>query len=287
MNLAKVKALVLDVDGVINGSLKCVNTPFPSNLVVGALQDFRKSGGNVVLCTSKGIYPIVEIVKKFELGGVHIADAGGIIFDAGNNEYTIESIPSNLVLKVINLLEGTNNYFEIYSEDNWYISDKFDNHYIKSHSELLRKLPLRLKSFSNFKKQVSKFLYFSEEDVQASNNQELVKLLSELDTKWTVSPVLSPANLLVITNKGISKQTALQKISKNYSIDLNYALGVGDHHSDWKFMSLCRYKGIMGNSTEELIDLAEKEDPSFVSIGKSVDEDGLLDILGKFNVLGN
>lgn len=285
MNLAKVKALVLDVDGVINGSLKGVNSPFPSNLVVSALQDFRKSGGRVILCTSKGVYPITEMVEKLALGGIHIADAGAIVFDADNNEYKVESIPKKLVQKVITLLEGTNNYFEIYSEHDWYILDKFKNRYIESHSDLLRKAPIRLKSFSDFKKQVSKFLYFSEEEVQGSNNQELITLLSELDTKWTVSPVLSPANLLVITNKGISKQSALQKLSKNYSIDLNYALGVGDHHSDWKFMSLCKYKGIMGNSTKELINLAEKEDQAVIAFGKTVDEDGLLDIIRNFNVI--
>jgi hydroxymethylpyrimidine pyrophosphatase-like HAD family hydrolase len=97
-----------------------------------------------------------------------------------------------------------------------------------------------------------------------------------------MSPVLQPANLMVITKKGVSKKDAVLKIAKDHSFDLSNSLGVGDHHSDWKFMSLCTYKGVMGNSTDKLKDLADQDDKA--CIGGVVDNDGLIDILDYFKL---
>ena len=278
----KIDTIILDVDGVINGTLEGINTPFPSVNVVERLLKFQNSGGTIMFCTSKGIYPIVEIVKSFNFSGFHIADAGGIIYLAEQNKYIIDGFTVDQ--NIFNILFSTDEYFEIYSDNDWFILRKFKHvSYVSKHTKLLRRKPKLYDSIQEIIGiNASKILFFSEDSVVSDKNTQLSANLKKYNTKWTMSPVLLPANLMVITKKGVSKEDAILKLAKEYKFSLTNALGVGDHHSDWKFMSLCTYKGIMENSTNELKSLTEKDKNSYV--GGCVDKDGLIDIMNHFGI---
>ena len=60
-------------------------------------------------------------------------------------------------------------------------------------------------------------------------------------------------------------------------------LGVGDSTSDWQFIEPCGYAGAMENASKELKQLIKsKGKQSFV--GKSVDENGILDVFDYFRL---
>ncbi len=286
MTNSKIQTLVLDVDGVINGSIEGINTPFPSKAVIFALQKLLSAGKLLVLCTSKGVYPIVEMVNKYNLSGVHIADAGGVIYNSINSSYQTNCLTEIQANEIIKVLEKSNNYFEVYTPTNWYVPEKFNVKYIHAHTELLRKKPVKQKSLSSLRfRDVSKIVCFIEDSPESDNSKLLISQFADYSVKWTVSPVLKPANLLIITKKGVSKKDALQSLAKQQNFSLNKCLGVGDHHSDWKFMSICGFRGVMGNSTAELVQIAKKEQPATVAFGKGVDQDGILDIFKKFDLI--
>ena len=68
------KAIILDVDGVIIGEKKGVNTPHPHPDVMEKMQTIRSNGIPVVLCTAKPAFAIEYEIKEACLNNPHIAD---------------------------------------------------------------------------------------------------------------------------------------------------------------------------------------------------------------------
>ena len=82
---------------------------------------------------------------------------------------------------------------------------------------------------------------------------------------------------------GISKVQAARVISKHTGVSLQEMLGVGDGMTDWQFIEICGYAGAMGNASQELKDKVIAMGTNGY-IGKSVNENGLLDILAHFKL---
>ncbi|EKE14511.1 MAG: hypothetical protein ACD_12C00460G0001 [uncultured bacterium] len=68
-----------------------------------------------------------------------------------------------------------------------------------------------------------------------------------------------------------------------YKIKSEEILGVGDSLTDWDFIGVCGYAGAMGNATSDLKKLVlSKRKNGYV--GKSIDENGILDIFEHFGL---
>ena len=76
-----IKAILLDVDGVIIGEKIGYNSPHPHPDVIAVLKKIREKGIAVCLCTAKPHYSIAEEIKAPNLHNPHIADAGAVIID--------------------------------------------------------------------------------------------------------------------------------------------------------------------------------------------------------------
>src|SRR5882672_10274025 len=80
-----IKAIILDVDGVIIGEKIGYNSPHPHQDVVDVLKKVRENGIAVCLCTAKPYYSISEEIKGSNLHNPHISDAGAVIIDPIDN----------------------------------------------------------------------------------------------------------------------------------------------------------------------------------------------------------
>jgi hydroxymethylpyrimidine pyrophosphatase-like HAD family hydrolase len=107
----------------------------------------------------------------------------------------------------------------------------------------------------------------------------------EISSKWTGNPYIAPAQILSVTNKGISKKESIKKVSKDLGISLNEILGIGDTIQDWDFLEICGYKATLINATKELKNKFDFSNRKRQFMGKHVDEDGLIDILKHFKLI--
>ena len=119
------------------------------------------------------------------------------------------------------------------------------------------------------------------------DKQRIIDLVSkevqELPLQWGIHPTALPYQFGIITANGISKKQAVQVIAEYTKVPLDEMLGIGDGMTDWQFMEICGYAGVMGNGSQELKDkIVNKGEHGF--IGGSVDENGVLDILKYFKV---
>ncbi|MBF0301245.1 MAG: HAD hydrolase family protein, partial [Oligoflexia bacterium] len=114
------------------------------------------------------------------------------------------------------------------------------------------------------------------------------KIFQPFETKatlsWGIHPIALPNLFAVITATGISKKQAALEIASNYNVKAEELLGIGDSTSDWQFIESCKYAGTVSNASEELKKLVKTKNKNDYFIGKSVDENGILDILDFYSL---
>jgi len=282
-----IKGLILDVDGVLVGGKKSYNWPLPNPQVINTLKQLRENGIVVSLCTGKGTFAISEIVTLAHLDNIHIGDGGAIVIDILNKKIIEQhTIGSQKIKEVLNLLLARNIYTELYTKDEYYIQKNQVGDKTKKHKTILYKEPFIVESLTQTVKdiQVVKIMPVANDENQKKEIIDLFKQFDmELSLQWGIHATALPYQFGIVTIKGISKRQAAQKISKSTGILLSDFLGIGDGMTDWNFMEICGCAAAMGNASQDLKDVVLKRDNGYV--GKTVDENGVLDILKHFGMI--
>lgn len=283
-----IKGLILDVDGVLVGGKKGYNWPNPHPLIIETLKSLRAKGIVVSLCTGKGTFSIKNIVEAAHLDNVHIGDGGAIVVDFLHDK-VIDShiIERDIVEKTVTLLQQRGIYVELYTKDEYYIQKDFVGDKTAKHIEVLNKEPTIVPSLTEISHQLDivKIMPIADDEQDKQRIIDLVgREINGLSLQWGIHPTALPYQFGIITAKGISKRQAARVISEYTSVPLDNYLGIGDGMTDWQFMEICGFAGVMGNGSQELKDkILGKGERGFV--GGSVDENGVLDILKHFNVI--
>src|SRR3989344_9592230 len=111
--MSSIKAIILDVDGVLVGNKKGFNWPNPNPAVIDKLRSLNKQGLIVSLCSGKASFAIKPIAEKAKLDNFHIADGGAVVCNFLRNEIIEEhSINKELLKKIINILRANKIYTE-------------------------------------------------------------------------------------------------------------------------------------------------------------------------------
>ncbi len=105
-----------------------------------------------------------------------------------------------------------------------------------------------------------------------------------LSLQWGIHPTALPLQFGIITAQHISKKHGALTIARHTGIPLVQTLGVGDGMSDWNFIELCGYAGIMGNASEDLKRIAAMKGDGNYHIGPGVDENGVLELFDHFGL---
>lgn len=285
-----IKGLILDVDGVLVGGKKEYNWPLPHPEIIRTLKNLRESGIIISLCTGKGTFAIKKIVELAHLDNVHIGDGGAIVIDIINNKIVDEHIIEKAdVSRVLQTLLRHNIYVELYTKDGYYIQKNQIGDKTNKHKDILYKEPNIVDSLENIvdNLKIIKIMPIANDEKQKSKIIELfTSYQTNLNLQWGIHPTALPYQFGIITSIGISKRQAAFVISKSSKIPLEEMLGVGDGMTDWNFMEICGYAGAMGNASQELKQKVIARGKRGY-IGKSVDENGLLDILYHFKLIDN
>ena len=146
----KIKAIVLDVDGVIVGDKAGFNAPYPPTEVINKLKQMREKGIYVILCSAKPYYSVKKIVDDAQLNNIQTALAGAILIDPSNltvvKKHVIENnIATGLTKKILD----NNIYTEIYMTDKYFIQKSQKNEITKLHNFTLSFEPIMVNDLIN------------------------------------------------------------------------------------------------------------------------------------------
>ncbi len=276
------KAIILDVDGVIIGEKKGINTPHPHPNVMEKMQIIRANGIPVVLCTAKPAFAIEYEIKEACLNNPHIADGGGLLVDNMGKVYEKYILEKKLAKEIIKTLLEKQVYTEVYTADDYIIQADQEGDITDKHAFVLQRRPQVVNSLIDFcdTNEVSKIMQVVDnESCKPFGNDVFAPFKEKSTMVWAIHPPIVPLQFGIITALGISKSQGVINIAKILDVPLENMLAVGDSTSDWKFMSLCGYVGAMGNATDELKKLVKTKGDGNYIIGDHVDDNGILGIL--------
>lgn len=282
-----IKGIIIDVDGVVIGEKTGVNFPNPHPDVIARLRAIEASGISISLCTAKPSFSIQKIIQDANLRSLHITDGGGVIIDPLDN-VVLQShfIDKDTARQIVQLCLDRDIYIELYTIGDYFAQIDQRNDITDIHTDILQAKPHFVESLLSVveQKDIVKLMPVANNDNEMHEIDKLLQGFSDRATiSWGTHPVALPRRFGIVTAKGISKQQATHAIVDHNNIAMNELLGIGDSTSDWQFIEQCGYAGAMGNASDELKKLVvSKGDQSF--IGKSVDENGIIDILDYFKL---
>src|SRR5579872_3219443 len=281
-----IKAIITDVDGVFVGKKQGINFPLPNHNVITMLHTLQKKGIPVVICTAKFNYAVKEIILRADLRNPHITDGGAFIIDPLHNaiikKYVFEK---NLAHELVGKCLAEKIYTEVYGATEYFLQKDHISEFTEKRIQILQKTHIAVDSLIDHlaKIEVIKIINFAH---TPQEKEKIENLLSPYKDKihyvWSHHPKTFPSENTVVTVKGVSKKTASLEVLKQLNVTPDETLGVGDTMGDWNFMSLCKYVGVVGDTSNELKRSAMEKGEGNYFFGSSVDEDGFLQIVDHF-----
>lgn len=280
----KIKAIALDVDGVLIGQRHGYNSPKPHSDVLQLLRSIHESGVYIVLVTAKLHHSIHNIARDANLLGYHVADGGAVLINVLNNDLSTISINEITTRNIVQEFQKENIYTCFYTSDDYYVQDRSNEEITRANSAILLREPKLTNSIQNeiLGKKVTKIMpIVSGDKNKVSASQIFENLHTGLTLHWAKNPMAPTYWFGFITAAGVTKLTGLQRIVDEKNIELQNVLGVGDSDSDLVFIDACGFGAAMGNASSSLKKRIKERGKSGF-IGPSVDENGIIDILKYF-----
>lgn len=281
-----IRAVVLDVDGVVVGEKIGFNSPYPHPRVLNHLKKIREGNIPIVLCTAKPHYSVEKIILEANLNNFHITNSGGVSINPVTRELLeMHPILPSIARTTIDFFLKKQIYVELYTVENYFIQYGVNKSITELHTHILQKKPTIVSYLQNEtnRADIVKIMPITRnEDEKKIITDKYLKSKMQLPLKWGIHPIALPLQFGIITEKKISKKQAMIKILRKLNILAQDTLGIGDSLSDWEFIELCGYKGAMGNASGELINLVKKNKQGH--IGKSVNENGIIEIFKYFGL---
>ncbi|EKE13780.1 MAG: hypothetical protein ACD_12C00821G0001 [uncultured bacterium] len=283
----KIRAIILDVDGVIVGDKRGFNAPYPPLEVINKLKQIREKNIYVILCSAKPYYSVKKIVDDAQLNNIQTALAGAILVNPVNLQVVKKHvINNNIAVDLTKKLFDNNIYTEIYATEKYFIQKKQKNEITKLHNFTLSFEPIMVDDLINQvkKSEIVKILPVTKTDQERKIVEQIFSdYKDKLAIGWSTHPAIKGYFFGNITAAGISKKQSVLEIINIYQIKTEEILGVGDNLTDWDFIEVCGYAGAMGNAVSDLKKLVlTKNNKGYV--GKSVDENGILNIFEYFGL---
>lgn len=282
-----IRAVVLDIDGVILGDKKGFNFPHPSKKVREAIRKIHDSGIPVSLLSAKPAFTAYENIKSLGIDNPHIAAGGGVIFNPMRDEIiNIIAIKPHDVLYLLKVLPK-NVYVNFFGINEYYLQKNQVSKFTDLYADFAGRSPILI---DDFKKIINKepimkinIAVFSKKEKEEIS--KIMKFLSnKFSFKWGLTPYLAPTQIMNVSAKGISKRSGIEYLAKYLKISLDEILGVGDEMFDWDFLEVCGYKAAMGNASDELKEKINVKDRHQMIAGH-VNDDGILDVFKYFGLI--
>lgn len=283
-----IRAIILDVDGVLVGEKIGFNSPYPHPDVLARLKEIREKGIPIILCGAKPSYALSEIITKSHLDNPHITDAGALIIDPiAHKIIKKHTIEKSLAKEVLQLCLDHHVYVEFYALNDYFIDEKEVNDITAKRTHIVQREPKKVADLvsASLSEDILRIAPIARDEEDRKRVDELLAPYKQkLSIGWGVHPVALPLQFGMVNALNSSKKEAAQAVIHNLDISFEEVLGVGDSASDWSFMQLCGYTATLENGSKDIKELVATKGEGRFFIAPHVDENGILNIFAHFGL---
>lgn len=258
--MKNVKLVLSDMDGTLLNSKK----ELPVNFF-NTLTKLHYKGIKFVVASGRGYASLKASFSSFDNDIYYITDNGTIIyykdeciFNDALDDSALYYIHNRLINTTCRVIYSGIKGSYAFSEDIKYLE----------HARIYYTTLKEIKSFNDIDDTICKIAIYNEKDAK----DEVLPLITDLPSN--LSGVYSSYNWVDISNKGVSKGSALLHLQEMLNIKYEETMAFGDFDNDIEMLKNAYYSYAMENSTQTVLDVAR-----FKTL--SNDDNGVMIILDK------
>ncbi|HIU40360.1 MAG TPA: HAD family hydrolase [Candidatus Aphodocola excrementigallinarum] len=243
--MSVIKCVILDIDGTISNS-KSEITKETKNI----LNYLMKKGVIVILSSGRTAQYVVNISKKISAENIIISNNGSYIYDYKNNEVLYENHYTKKNLKLIWNTCLKYNVDMIFNDD----IVRFRK-YICLNKSYNEENDIIINDFDELKSKIYQIVLLGNNDNNFSNCLAEIKKFGFIINNFSKGS--NGINFADVNCNGVTKGTAVKKISKLLNVKKDEILCIGDSLNDIELFNNCGVKVAMKNAHDNLKILAD------------------------------
>jgi Cof subfamily protein (haloacid dehalogenase superfamily) len=266
----KYQLLATDLDGTLLNGQKEIDIE-----TIEAIHEYRKRGGKVVICSGRSPLSTKWIARAIGLQNEPIIAYNGAILMDEKGEVSEQSVfPYDPLLSFWELCEAEGIYAHFYEGDTLLVPsmNKWNENWIENNIPALEKTGAERQHCQSFRDKcqvkvvadfyryikekapnITKIAVFDDENKLADFTQRLKEQVVDME----ISSSFNFFNL-EITPGGVTKASALVKLTEQLKIPLSQTAAIGDNFNDALMLSIAGLGIAMGNAPEEVRQLADQ-----------------------------
>lgn len=240
--LSDFKALLFDIDRTLTDTKRNIS---PKTL--SSLNELHQKGFLVGVCTGRGTPHLLnKILPLFPADSLHITTSGARLINSKGKVFWEQSIET----KTIENLRK-------YVEDNSLLAVFFKNDALYTMDPILSKL--KNDPWDVIVKDLNEMENSGVGAVYVPNpSDEMLGFIANANLSYKKMNDNFGNPYIDITSKGINKSSTLKKWSEHTGILPEQIIAFGDSLNDFEFMQACGFKVAMGNSVNEIKEIADR-----------------------------
>lgn len=247
----KYQLIIADVDGTLAPNLGMPPREFvPSQRLLNAVSEAKTKQVNLSLCTGRDKDTVMKICKTLALQSPQIIEGGAKIIDHIGKTLWVKYINIDSINKIFELLRKTITAFSV----------------VVDGGEMMDIVPT-----SNLDK-ITAVLWY---DLSKEKAEEIKQELSSRSDLAFIVNNDRAGNTVYITDKFGTKAHGVAKLFEILNLRKEETIGIGDGNNDTSLLLGCGLKIAMGNSVQEVKEIADYVAPD-------VSNDGVAHVIEKF-----
>jgi Cof subfamily protein (haloacid dehalogenase superfamily) len=266
----KYRLLATDLDGTLLNEQKEIDGE-----TIKAIQEYRLRGGKVVICSGRSPLSTRWIANTIGLSGEPIiAYNGAILFDENGEVHEQMVFQHDPLLSFWELCEAEEIYAHFYEGDTLLVPvvNKWNEHWIENNIPTLAKSGGKLKDCESFRAKCEVKIIEDFYDYFKTNQPKITKIavfdndrklsdfskrIGEMIEGMEISSSLNYLNL-EISPSGVTKASALLRLSEKEGIPISQIAAIGDNFNDSLMLSIAGLGIAMGNAPEKVKQMADQ-----------------------------
>jgi len=288
-----IKAVVLDVDGILVGHKGGPNFPAPCPEIIDALRSIKAAGIPVILCTGRPFYtPAMElIVNVADLNNFHIGEMGCLTMNPISGKILrCQTVSQGDCHRLVHQLLEENIVTNYFTPEKYFVQkNQADDEISILLAASVEAHPVEVESLEDNIKNLP-ILYVSGNSKKESARFAMENIYKNFSGKfnllWGNNLFLADYHYGFFVPSGTSKSASLINLLGHIGISFENVLGAGDGIVDWDFMKFCGYRATLENALPEVLkNMRATNDPARNFIGPGVDQNGILAAFRHFGLI--